>query len=129
MSKKYFEGFDLAETRNFLRARIERRQSLLEQRFKKAWEDFEQIAKMIWKTYHPRAIYQWGSLLDRDRFSEISDIDIALSGHISAESFFEMYGKATDITEFPVDIVELEKIHPLHARNIRDRGRLVYGKE
>ncbi len=84
---------------------------------------------MIWETYCPKAIYQWGSLLDRDRFSEISDIDIAISGHISAEVFFEMFGKAMDMTDFSLDIVELEKIHPLHARNIREKGRLVYGNE
>ena len=84
---------------------------------------------MIWKSYKPAAIYQWGSLLHREQFSELSDIDIALSGQITGETFFEMYGKAADMTEFSLDIVELGKIHPLHARSIRENGRLVYGGE
>lgn len=84
---------------------------------------------MIWKSYKPMAIYQWGSLLNRDWFSDISDIDIALAGHITAEAFFEMYGKAMEMTDFPLDIVELDKIHPVHAQSIREKGRLVYGRE
>ena len=84
---------------------------------------------MIWKTYKPRAIYQWGLLLNRDRFSGISDIDIELVGDMPAEAFFEMYGKAMEMTKLPLDIIELDKIHPLHAQSIREKGRVVYGRE
>ncbi len=84
---------------------------------------------MIWQTYKPRAIYQWGSLLNRDSFSDIFDIDIGLTGDIPAEAFFEMYGKAMEMTNLPPDIIELDKIDPLHAQSIHKRGRVVYGRE
>ncbi len=129
MDNTRFGAFNLEKAREFLRNKKKSKQALIERRFQKAWNDFEQIAEMIWKSYKPKAIYQWGSLLNRDWFSDISDIDIALAGHITAEAFFEMYGKAMEMTDLPLDIVELDKIHPLHAQSIREKGRLVYGRE
>jgi hypothetical protein len=124
-----FGGFNLEKAREFLRNKKKHKQALIDRRFQKARNDFERITAMIWKTYKPRAIYQWGSLLNLDRFSGISDIDIALTGDIPAEAFFEMYGKAMEMTDLPLDIIELDKIHPLHAMSIRERGRMVYGSE
>ncbi len=82
---------------------------------------------MIRRKYKQRAIYQWGSVLDRRQFSEISDIDIAIEGSLSAESFFSLFGEADAMTGFALDIVELDKIHPACARGIRARGQRVYG--
>jgi len=124
-----FGGFNLEKAREFLRNKKKHKQASIDRRFQKAWNDFERITAMIWKTYKPRAIYQWGSLLNRDRFSDISDIDIALAGNIPAEAFFEMYGKAIEMTKLPLDIIELDKINPLHAQSIREKGRVVYGRE
>lgn len=129
MDDTRFGGFNLEKAREFLRNKKKHRQLLIERRFQKAWNDFERITAMIWKIYKPRAIYQWGSLLNRDSFSGISDIDIALGGDMPAEAFFEMYGKAMEMTDLPLDIIELDKIHPLHAQSIREKGRVVYGRE
>ncbi len=128
MDNTRFGEFNFEKAREFLRNKKKQKQALIERRFQKAWDGFEQITAMIWKTYKPRAIYQWGSLLNRDRFSDISDIDIALTGDIPAEAFFEMYGKAMEMTDLALDIIELDKIHPLHAQSIREKGRVVYGK-
>lgn len=121
--------FDFDRARRFVLEKRQKRRASLDARYEKACTDFRRITAMIWEQYHPKAIYQWGSLLNRRDFSEISDIDIALMGDFSAESIFEMYGKALDMTDFPLDIIELDKIHPLHAKNIRKNGRLVYGEE
>ncbi len=51
-----------------------------------------------------------GSLLDRERFSEISDIDIAVEGLTGPEEFFAALGIAIEGTGLPVDVVELEKV-------------------
>ena len=77
----------------------------------------------------PRRVYQWGSLIDGHGFSDISDIDIAVEGLGSAETYFALIGDAMRMTEFPLDLVELEKIEPLHAESIRRHGRLVYERK
>ena len=121
--------FDYDSARRFLAEKERKRQAVLDERFDTAWADFRRISEMIWVRYRPRAIYQWGSLLNRRHFSEISDIDIAIEGSLSAEVFFSLLGDAEGMTSFPLDIVELDKIHPAHARGIRARGHCVYGGE
>jgi len=120
--------FDLAEARQFQLRKFEKRRTELDARFDKAWREFEAIVKMIIDKYDPEAVWQWGSLLKREHFSEISDIDIALAGHIPAERFFKLYGDAMALTFFPLDIVELDRIDPLHAESIRQKGKLVYAR-
>jgi len=43
----------------------------------RARDNFAQIVKIIIEKYHPKRIYQWGSLIDGSHFTERSDIDIA----------------------------------------------------
>lgn len=88
--------------------------------------DAQAIIEMIVQSFSPRRIYQWGSLLRPGGFKPYSDIDIAVEGVVDAERFFAMLGQAQSLTAFPVDIVQLEKIAPEHAEDIRQYGRLVY---
>lgn len=117
---------DIEKAAAFVRRKQLARQKELDARFIQATCDFERITEMIVERYRPRRIYQWGSLLDRRRFSEISDIDIAVEGIGSVEAYFQLLGDADEMTDFPVDLVEMEKIDPLHADSIRRKGRLVY---
>ena len=75
---------------------------------------------------NPRRIYQWGSLLDRSRFSEISDLDIAVEGLNGPAEFFQVLGIAMNGTTLPVDVVELEKVPVDVAERIRTRGLMVH---
>lgn len=115
-----------AEVRAFFEAKALRRQVLLDKRFAEASRDCALILEMIRNDYKPVRIWQWGSLLRRERFSEISDIDIAVEGVNEPRFFFEMYGKASGLTTFPLDLVDIDAIEPVHAESIRTRGRLVY---
>ncbi len=117
---------DIERVRKFIASREERRQRAIRQRFEQATRDFDRIVDHIIRAYRPTRLYQWGSLLRPGRFSEISDIDIAVEGLTSAESYFTLLAEADEMTGLPVDIVEMEKIHPLHAQSIREKGRLVY---
>ncbi len=117
---------DIGKVREFLKEKKLRRQVLLDERYEKANNDFERILRFVIERYNPVRIYQWGSLLDRNRFSEISDIDIAVEGIESYEEFSKLYGDIEPMTEFSIDLVRMEKIHPLHAESIRQKGRLVY---
>ncbi len=81
---------------------------------------------MIVNKYNPKKIYQWGSLLSKDKFSEISDIDIAVEGLPDAQTYFDLLADAEKLTSFPLDIVEMESIHELHKRMIIQKGVLIY---
>jgi predicted nucleotidyltransferase len=94
-----------------------------------AQADFCRIKDMLIEVYHPRRIYQWGSLLHPERFQEISDIDIAVEGWEDPMTGLHALDAACQLTRFPVDLVELERIHPAHADTIRNEGRLVYDRD
>ncbi len=84
---------------------------------------------MIIKKYQPTRLYRWGSLLDQNKFKEYSDIDIAVEGITDPETVFDLLDDADRMTEFPIDIVILESIHPLHAKSICAKGEMIYGKK
>jgi len=116
----------VAAAREFLRARSERLARELDARWEAARRDAAAIIAMAAERYRPRRVYQWGSLLDRRRFTALSDIDLAVEGLASAEAFFALARDAEALTRFPLDLVELEKIDPLHAETIRREGKLVH---
>ncbi|OQX24778.1 MAG: hypothetical protein BWK80_19015 [Desulfobacteraceae bacterium IS3] len=118
--------FNIKKASEFLRRKQEKKQEENRTRFEAAWRDFNKIVAMIIENYKPVRIYQWGYLLNENHFSEISDIDIAVQGIDLDEHYFAMIGQAMRLTDFPLDIVEIEKIEPIHAQHIREKGRLVY---
>ena len=120
------EKVDPRDTRRFFEAKAEKRAKDLDARFERAKTEATRIIEMLVRDFQPRRIWQWGSLLDRDRFSEISDIDIAIEGIADQETFFALYGATMELATFPLDLVELERIEPLHAQSIRKTGRLVH---
>ena len=116
----------MAKVRAFVEAKEQRRNKILDERFERAIRDFQSIVARIISEVDPERIYQWGSLLDRNRFSEISDIDVALEGLRGPEAYFKALGIAIECTGLPVDVVEIEKVPPDVADRIRTRGRIVY---
>ena len=119
-------GVDLCRARAFLADREDRRRERLDERYAQATRDARAIVSEIAAQVNPRRIYQWGSLLDRKRFSEISDLDIAVEGLNGPAEFFQVLGIAMNATVFPVDVVELEKLPADVAKRIRMRGALVH---
>ena len=117
---------DIQKAKEFLNRKHEARNRELHKHFETAWKDFEKITEMIKSKYTLDRIYQWGSLLDENKFSEISDIDIAVEGIKSVKDFFALYGEATEMTELPLDIVEMERIMPECADSIKQNGIIVY---
>ncbi len=91
-----------------------------------ARDDAKRIIEMIIREYKPAAIYQWGSVLEEKHFREYSDIDIAIEGVVALEDRLTLEKKARAMTEFPVDIVFLEKTLPVFADIIRMKGKKVY---
>ena len=122
-------SLDIAKARQFVREKERKRREKLKMTLKQAQEDFQKITQLIIEKYDPARIYQWGSLLDEAYFSEISDIDIALEGVTSAEIFFQLYGDVMKMTDFPLDIVQMEKIEPEFRESIIVRGKLIYERK
>ncbi len=96
------------------------------QLFEQAQRDFEAIKEMITSQYRPLRIYQWGSLLDRSKFKDYSDIDIAVEGVNDPERFFRLFGEAEKITRFPLHLVDYGRLDPEFADIIKRKGRVVY---
>ena len=119
-------GVDLDQARAFLADRKRRRRARVDERYAQATHDARAIVSEIAAQVNPRRIYQWGSLLDRKRFSEISDLDIAVEGLTGPAEFFQVLGIAMNGTSLPVDVVELEKVPADVAERIRKRGALVH---
>ena len=117
---------DPVAARDFLLRKKQRRQTKLARRYEQAVHDFEAIKNMIIEHYRPERIWQWGSLLDRAKFREYSDIDIAVEGVNEAEEFFKMFGDAERLTNFPLDLIDINKIAPEFAALIKSKGKIVY---
>ncbi len=124
MNNRY--TIDLDHVRSFLQEQEKHRDQTLKSLWLAANRDFEEIISMIITKYAPKRIYQWGSLLDFSKFSEISDIDIALEGIGGPQEYFSLLGEAAAMTSFPVDIIEIETIDAQTAELIKTYGRLVY---
>ncbi len=120
---------DIATVRTFLARKTAARKARNEARWREAVADSAAIIEMIKAEYNPHAIYQWGSVLDREQFSSISDIDIAVEGLQSAEQFFDLVGKAERLSRLPLDIVEIEHVEPAYVRLIKEYGRCVWRRE
>jgi len=119
----------LQQCRYFLRKRAEQRQAQLDLFFERAWKEARAIIDLLIAKYRPVRVYQWGSLLDRSRFWERSDIDIAVEGILAPATFFAMYGEADQLASVTLDLVALERIEPEFAEIIRTTGKLVYERD
>lgn len=117
---------DMEKVRAFLASKQEKRAREIDERFRRATEDHARIVRLLAERYRPLRIWQWGSLLDRRRFSMISDIDIALEGLSGPEEYFAILGDAMRMTDLPIDIIELEKVPRQIADHIREAGRMLY---
>jgi predicted nucleotidyltransferase len=116
----------VAEMRQFLERKAASREAEIALLHARACADFDAIVGMIIREAHPRRIVQWGSLLRPERFRPYSDIDVALEGVTDPALFSLILRRAEQLTRFPVDIVQLERIEPEFRISIQATGRVVY---
>ena len=120
---------DAETVRAYVQRRRAERAALRAEKLLEAQRDFDRIVEYLINEYRPLRIYQWGSLLHTGHFSEISDIDIAVEGLADPLAGLDAAAGAERLTRFPIDLVELERIHPAHAESIKAHGRVVYERE
>ena len=119
-------NISIEKVRAFLEEKERKKKEMLNLLYDRALHDFDAIQEMIIKRYQPRRIYQWGSLLDRSKFRDYSDIDIAVDGVDEPARFFKMYGDAEKLTDFPLDLLDINCIEPEFADIIKQKGVQVY---
>ena len=109
------EATHVEAARRRLRDRDQARQKRFRAMWTRAEADSRAIIDMIVRDYLPTRVYQWGSVLRPERFRDYSDIDIAVEG---------VFGAAQAMTTFDLDLVQIEKIVPEYAEEIRDYGKV-----
>lgn len=119
-------GIDIDQVKAFLADKEQKRRCALAVRLESAQRDAARIIERLKDELNPARIYQWGSLIHTEHFSEISDIDIALEGLTGTEQYFQALGIAMEETSFRVDTIELDKLDAPSRHEIIQRGRLVY---
>ncbi len=124
--RDYVHMDDIDATVKFLKNREAKRRQVLDARYESAVHDCAMIIDYIVANHHPACIWQWGSLLDRRKFTEVSDIDLAIEGLTAPGQIFDILRYAESVTDFPVDIIELDKIELEFIEIIRMRGRIIY---
>ena len=90
-----------------------------------AQQDSQNIIAMIIHKYQPKQIIQWGSVLNAKHFSEASDIDLAVKG-LDSITFMQLLADAEEMTQFPLDLIQWENIHPSFQKIILMKGKIVY---
>ena len=107
--------------------RRRRRREALQARLARAQSAAAELVDYIATTWQPRAIYLWGSLVHTERFSEISDIDIAIEGFPAGEPELSRIRDLADrLTDIPLDLVVLERLHPDRVELIKRFGKRVW---
>ena len=119
-------NISIEKAKAFLEEKERKQQEKLDVLYARAIRDFDVIKEMIIEHYQPRRIYQWGSLLDRSMFRDYSDIDIAVEGVDEPARFFKMYGEAEKLTDFSLDLLDINCIEPEFADIIKQKGVQVY---
>lgn len=112
--------------RTFLDRREQEQKAHLQELHRRAKRDADEIVAFLVREYRPSRVLQWGSVINPDRFREYSDIDIAVEGIVDGETFFALLADAEKMTDFPLDIVQLERIEPEFRELLLQKGRIIY---
>mgnify|MGYP000745874595 CR=1 FL=1 len=90
-----------------IRERRRQERAAWEMRRERAWESARRIAACLRGEFGATRVLVFGSLARQGRFDQWSDIDIAVSG-IAARDFYAAVARALGLSEFQLDVVDLE---------------------
>lgn len=80
----------------------------------------------IGEEFNVEKIVLFGSITDKERFSEHSDIDIGVIG-VKAEDFFKMYSRLSDRIDWAIDLIDLDE-NPKFKTMILAKGEIIYDR-
>ncbi|MFW6301592.1 MAG: nucleotidyltransferase family protein [Bacillota bacterium] len=94
-------------------------------RHKKAREAAERAAKILKDQFQADKVWIFGSLTQKERFHERSDIDLAASG-IPPEKFYKAFGTITrELKDFQIDLVDIDDCKGYLKEAIKREGELI----
>jgi uncharacterized protein len=93
----------------------------------KALLEVKRISGILADKYNVKRVILFGSVLDKDRFHDGSDIDIAVEG-LDKESYFKVLGELLMESSFAIDLVPLEDASSLLRQRI-DRGQVIHERK
>jgi len=90
--------------------------------FQQAWEVARQAASLLHEKFYAKRVLVFGSLLHCERFTHMSDIDIAVWG-IPPEKIFKAVAKMIDLSQqFQIDLVSAEYCSGRMRQKIEKEG-------
>lgn len=116
----------LDHMRAFIAEKERRRDQRLHELHTRAAEQANQILELLITVGNPGRIVQWGSVLHPQLFRAYSDIDFGVEGITGPQALAELQDRAQRMSDFPVDIVDLDRIEPEYRTLILTKGRVVY---
>lgn len=90
----------------------------------KALTDAVKVAAYLREKYRCKEIYLIGSALEKERFSERSDIDLVVKG-LPAERYFHILAEIRDITPLSVDVIPYEDANKLIRETVAREGKML----
>lgn len=126
MMADLYPGFDIQAARENWRKRVDERNQQRRELWERAKTEADCAVALIIERYEPRRVIQWGSVLRPERFTEISDIDIAVEGITDPETWSRLETDVLAVVSFPLHLIPFEQVIPVHQQDILARGRVVY---
>ena len=90
--------------------------------FTRALDDASKIAGYLRNKHGCGEIYLIGSILDKERFNEKSDIDFVVKG-LPKDRYFYILAEIRDMTDFAIDIVPYEDANELIRDTVEKEGK------
>ena len=78
------------------------------------------------KEFNVEKIVLFGSITDKERFTEHSDIDIGITG-VKAEDFFKLYSRLSEGIDWAIDLIDLDE-DPGFRSMILKKGEIIYDR-
>lgn len=105
--------------------RVKKDKKELEKKRRKAIKEAEKAARILKEEFQAEKVWLFGSLADKEKFWEKSDIDLAASG-IPPEKFYKAMGYITRKTEgFQIDLVDIDDCRKSLRKAIKEDGKVI----
>ncbi|HBG15434.1 MAG TPA: DNA polymerase subunit beta [Firmicutes bacterium] len=83
----------------------------------------ERMVSILLRKYKVKEVYLFGSVIIPDKeFSIGSDIDLGVSG-LSTEDFYQAWNEIETLSEFEVDLIDLDHCSPEFRIKVLSEGR------
>lgn len=97
----------------------------LDARYHRAWQGVRIAADILKKEYGAEKVWVFGSLTQRDRFDQKSDIDLAEVG-IPDDKFYSAVAAITRaVRDFEIDLVDMKNCQDSLKKVIEEEGILI----